>query len=141
MVIAAGFGLQAFADQRRDHVAGLQVEVVAWAVEVHRQQEDGVEAVLLAVGFALHQHHLLGQAVGRVGLLGVTVPQIFFFEGDGRVFGVGADGADGHKFAYPGPPRLVHQLRAHHQVVVEELGGLLAVDADAADVGSKMNND
>ena len=48
----------------------LEIEVVARTVEVHRQQEDAVEPVLLAVRLALHEHHLLGEPVGRVGLLG-----------------------------------------------------------------------
>ena len=81
------------ADHRRDDVRRLQVEVVARAVEVHREQHDAVHAVLLAVGLRLHQQHLLGDAVGRVGLLGVAVPEVVFLERHRRELRIGADGA------------------------------------------------
>ena len=42
------------------------IEVVARAVEVDREQVDRVEAVLLAVGLALHQQHLLGSPYGAL---------------------------------------------------------------------------
>ena len=58
----------------------LQIEVVARAVQVHREQHDAVEAVLRAVGLRLHQQQLLGDAVGGVGLLGVAVPEIVLLE-------------------------------------------------------------
>ena len=44
-------------------------------VEVGHDRGAGVEAVLAPVGVGEHEHHLLGQAVGRVGLLGVAVPE------------------------------------------------------------------
>ena len=44
-------------------------------------------------------------------------------------------------FGTPGLPRFMEQLRAHHQVVVEELTGPLAVRADAADDGGEVNDE
>ena len=44
-------------------------------------------------------------------------------------------------FATPAQPRLLHELRAHHQVVVEEPAGVLAVGADAADHRREMDDD
>ena len=87
----------ALADHRRDHVRRLQIEVVARPVEVHREQHDAVHAVLLAIGLRLRQHHLLGEAVGRVGLLGVAVPEVVFAERDGRELRVRADRAGRHQ--------------------------------------------
>src|ERR1051325_9558201 len=49
LAVAAVARLDELADHGRDDVARLQVEVVARAVEIHRQQEDAVEAVLLAI--------------------------------------------------------------------------------------------
>ena len=57
-----------------------RVEVVARAVQIDRHQVDRIEAVLLPVGLRLHQQHLLGQAVRRVGLLRVAVPQVVLAE-------------------------------------------------------------
>src|SRR3954467_8374638 len=64
------------ADHRRDDVRGLEVEIVPGPVQVDGQHVDGIHPVLGAVGLALHQQHLLGQAVGRVGLLRVAVPDV-----------------------------------------------------------------
>ena len=135
------FGFEAFADQGRDHVRALGVEIIARTVQVDRQQEDGIEAVLLAVGLRLHQQHLLRQPVRRVGLFRVTVPQVFFFEWHRGELGVGADRAHRHKFFDPAQPGFVDQLHAHHQVVVEEFSRVLAVGADAAHLGSQVNDD
>ena len=98
-----------------------RVEVVARAVQVGRQQVDGVEAVLLAVRLRLDQQHLLGQAVRRVGLLGIARPQVVFAERHRGELGIGADRADRDELLHAGQPRLLHQLGAHDQVLVEEL--------------------
>lgn len=81
-------------------MGGAGIEIITGAVEVYGQKEDGVEAVLLAVGLGLHQEHFFGQAVGGVGFLGVAVPEVFFFERDGGEFGIGADGAQGYELFY-----------------------------------------
>ena len=70
-----------------DDVRRLEVEVVARSVEVGRQQEDRVEAVLLAVRLRADEHRLLRDAVGRVRLLGVAVPEVVLAERDGANFG------------------------------------------------------
>src|SRR5712691_4301107 len=67
---------EAFADERRDHVRVVEVDVVARPVEIDGQQVDAVEAVLLAVRLGLHEQHLLRQAVRSVGLLRVAVPEV-----------------------------------------------------------------
>lgn len=66
----------------------------ARAVQVHRQEVDPVEAVLLPVGLGLDEQHLLRQAVGRVGLLGVAAPQVVLAERDGGELRVDADRPD-----------------------------------------------
>ena len=124
--------VHALLDQRRDHVRRARVEVVAGAIQVHGHEEDGVEAVLPAVGLRLHEQHLLGQPVGRVGLLGVPAPEVVLAEGHRRELGIGADGADDDELGDAGEPGLLHELHAHHHVVVEEEPRVLAVGADAA---------
>ena len=76
LLLAALAGLDHLADQRRDHVRRLEVEVVARAVEVRGQQEDGVRAVLLAVRLRADEDRLLRDAVRRVRLLRVAVPEV-----------------------------------------------------------------
>src|SRR5207247_11231945 len=87
-------GIDALLDERGDDVGRGRIEVVAGSVEVDGQEEDGVEPVLLAVGLALYEERLLGDAVRRIGLLGIAVPQVLFLEGHGGELRVGADGSD-----------------------------------------------
>jgi len=108
-------------------VRRLGIEVVSGSIEVHWQEEDGVVAVLLPVSLGLYQQHFLRQPVWRIGLLGVSVPQIVLVERHGSVLRVGADGAGCHELLYPGPVRFMEQLGAHYQVVVEELCGVFSV--------------
>jgi len=51
-------GLQTLADQGGNYVRCLKVEIVARAVEIHRQKVDGIRSVLLAVSLALNQQSL-----------------------------------------------------------------------------------
>ena len=74
-----------FRIERRDDVRRLQVEVVARPVEVDRQQRDRVQAVLLAIGLRAHEQRLLRDAVRRVRLLGIAVPEILLAERRRRV--------------------------------------------------------
>jgi len=119
----------------------LRVEVVAGTVQIHRQEENRVETILLAVCLRLHQHHFLCQTVGRVGLFGIANPQIVFLERNRREFGISANRANGYEFANAIFVRLVHELHAHHQVVVKEISGMFHVRADATHVRGKVNDD
>jgi hypothetical protein len=123
----------ALADQRRDDVRGARVEVVARAVEVDRQQVDAAQPVLRAVGLELDEERQLGEAVRGVGLLRVAAEELGLAEGHRRELRVGADRADHHDLADAGAPPLLDELRAHHQVLVEEAPRVLAIGADAAD--------
>ena len=139
--IPIGFlSLDDFADQRRNHVAGLRLEIVSRTVHVHRQQRDGIEAVLGAIRGALHDQHLLGQTVGRVGFLGIAVPQVGFLEGYRGMFRVGADRADRYDLLHFGAPRFLDQVHAHDQIVVEIAARILAVGTNTADDGGQMDD-
>ena len=48
---------------------------------------------------------------------------------------------DGDELVDPVQARLLDELRAHHQVVVEEPAGILAVGPDAAHDGGEVNDD
>src|SRR5262249_45464290 len=84
-------------DQRRDDVAGAGIEVVARSVEIREKQIDRVEAIFPAVGLRLHEQHLLCQAVWRIGLFGISVPETALLERNGRELRVSADGAHRHE--------------------------------------------
>ena len=116
-------------------MAGLEVDVVAWPIEVHRQEEDAVEAVLLAVRLQLDQQRFLRHSVRRVRLLGISVPQIVLAEGDGGELRIRADGAEADELIDAGQARFLDEMQSHHGVVVEELAGRGHVRADSADDG------
>lgn len=82
-------------------MGGLQVEVVAGAVEVHWQEEDGIESVLLPIGLGLDQHHFLGESIGSIRLFGIAIPEIVFLEGNRGEFRVSADRSKGDDFVDP----------------------------------------
>ena len=117
------------------------IEVVVRPVEIHRQQMDGVEPVLLAVRLPLHEQHLLGDAVRRVRLFRIAVPQVALEKRHRRQLGIRADRADADELLHAGQPRVLHRQRAHHHVLVEEAARRLAVRADAADDGGEMHDD
>ena len=110
-------------------------------VQVHGQQMDDVEAVLLAVRLPLDQQHFLRDAVRRVGLFRVPVPQIAFEKRHGRELRVRTDRADADKLLHSAQARALHCQRAHHDVLVEEAARRLTVRADASDNGRQMDDD
>src|SRR2546428_887859 len=140
-VVTAELGVVDLADQRRNHVRGARIEVIARPIEIDREQEDAVEAVLRAVGLRLDEQHFLRQAVGGVGLLRIAVPEIVFAERHRGELWVGADGADADELFDAVKPRLLHQLGAHHQVVEEQLAGVLPVESDATHLGGEVDHD
>ena len=93
------------------------------------------------VGLRLNQQHLLRDAVRRVGLLRIASPQVVFAKRYGREFRVGADRADGDKFLDAGEPGVLHQERAHHQILIVELAGMFPVRTDAPNDGRKVDDD
>ncbi len=117
-----------------------RIEVIARAVQIHRQQEDRVEAVLLAVRLRLHQHHLLGKTVRRVGLFRISVPQFFFSKWNRRVLRIRADRAQRNEFLHAALASFFDQLDPHDQIVVEVAPRIFLIGADPAYDRRKMNH-
>ena len=91
----AGFlGLVDLAEQRGEDVAGLEVVVVAGAVEVGGHGADEVVAVLAAVAVAEFDGGDLGDGVGAVGGLEGAGEQRVLGDGLGGVLGVDAAAAE-----------------------------------------------
>ena len=128
-------------DQGRDHVGGLEVEVVARPVEVRGQDVCGPKAVLLAVGLRAHEHRLLRDAVRRVRLLRVAVPEVVLGERHRRELRVRAHRAGHHHLADVVSPRELEDVRAHHQVRVPVPARIGAVRADPADLCRQMEDE
>ena len=127
-------------DQPGNDVRRFEVEVVTRSVEVRRQQEDRVEAVLLAIGLRADEDRLLGDAVGRVRLFGIAVPQVGLAERHGGELRIGADGAGDDELADAVFPRELEHVRSHHQVRVPEAARVEPVRADAAHLARKVEH-
>ena len=93
----------------------LEVEVVAWAIEVRGEEEDRIEAVLLAVRLRADEDGLLRDAVGCVRLLRVAVPEVVLGEGDAANFGYAHTVPTITSFGLV-DPRLLEDVRAHCEV-------------------------
>ena len=118
-----------------------EIEIVAGTVQVDHKKVDAVEAVLLAIGLRLGDHHLLGETVRRVGFLRIAVPEVAFLEGHGRELGVRANGADGQKLLDASLTAQLDELGAHEQIGVQKRSGIETIGADAADHGGEMQYD
>ena len=133
--------LETLSQERRNHMGRSRMEVVPWAIQVHRQQVNRIEAVLLPVGLALHEQHLLRHAVGGVGFFRIAVPELILGERHRRELRIGADRSDADELPDAGPARVLHEHRAHVQVLVEEAARLGLVRADAADHRRQVDDD
>ena len=69
--------------------------------------------------------------IRRVGLFRVAIPDVCLPKRYGSVFRIGAYRAHGHEFSDFLPTSFLHEVNAHHQVVVEETPGVLSVGANA----------
>jgi len=134
-------GVRPFLDQSRNDKRRARVGIIPAAIEVHRQEEDGIKPVLLPIGLGLDQHHLLSWAIGCIRFFQIAFPEVSFFKGHRREFGVGADGAKGHEFFYAEESGLLHELRSHNQVLVEETSQIFAAPSNFPHNRRQMDDD
>ena len=140
MIKPGALRLDALADERRNHVRGLQVEVVPRAIQVHRQHIGALQSVLSVVTIQHHHGGLLGDAVGRIGLLWVAVPEVLLPERHRRELGVGADGSGLHELLDAVHARPFDQVQGHGHVRVEVATRVRHVGADATHLGRQVHH-
>jgi hypothetical protein len=133
--VATLLGLMRLADQRRQHVAVVEVVVVVGAVQVGRHDADVLPAVLIVVGITQLDAGDLGDGVGLVGGLQRAGEQVIFFQWLGGQLGVDAAAAQEHQALHARLVRGVDQVGLDHQVLVQELGPVHVVGLDAAHLG------
>lgn len=124
-----------FADQGWHHVAGVQVEVVAGAVEVGGHERNGVHAVLAVVGLAELDAGDLGQGVELVGGLQGASQKVFLLDGLRAQLGIDAGAAQEQELLHARVERSVDDVVLDHQVGPDEVHGVSAVGQDSAHLG------
>jgi hypothetical protein len=88
----------------------------------------------------MHEQCLLRDAVRRVGLFGVTVPQRLFAEGDRRELRIAAHRSEHDGLVHVAPPRRLDDVGAHHEVVEVQGCGFDHVVTDAPDSGREVHD-
>ncbi len=117
------------------------VKIVTRPVQIDRHQRDDIHPVLLPVSLAHGRDRLFRDAVGGVGFLRVTVPQVGLAEGHRRVLRVGADGPDVDEFLDFEFSSRLHRVHAHEGIFVEVLAGVRTIGADATDRSGEVDDD
>ncbi len=128
-------GFVELAQHRGQHVAGVQVEVVARPVQVGGHERQVVGAVF-AIETAAHlDAGDLRQCVRAVGLFQRAGEEVLLLERLRGELGVDARAAQEQQSPHAVPEGGVDDVELDGQVVVDELVGLFAVGEDAADTG------
>ncbi len=120
---------------------GLQIEVVAGAIEINGDDDGALHAVFTSIGIKHNEERFFGDAIGGVGFFGVAVPDVGFFEGDGGEFGVSANGADLDELFEAANSGLFDEVESHRHVGEEESSGVEPVGTNAADFCSQVEDD
>ena len=123
------------AQQRRQHVRGLQVEVVAGAIQVRRHHGDRIEAVLERIRLAHLDARDLGHGVPLVRRLERPGQQRRLRERLRREPRIDAARSQETELLRAVPVGGVDHVGLDQQIVADEVGRVRVVRDDAADLG------
>jgi hypothetical protein len=133
--VAPHLGFVGLADQGGQDVAGLQVVVVAGAVEVGRHDREVARAVLAVVGPAHLDARDLGHGVGAVRGFKGARQQVGFADGLRTFPGIDAAGAQKKETLHARKVCAVDDVGLDGEVRVDEIRRERVVGVDAADFG------
>ena len=134
-------GRDALSDECGNDMRGMQVEIVARTVEVHRKKVGTVQGVLTAVAVEHHHRGLLGDSVRSVRRFRIALPEIFLREGDRRVTGIGTDRARLDELLDAVHTRLFDQVQGHRHVREEVPTGVVEIRTDPPHFGGQVDDD
>lgn len=140
LVTALGGGLVEAPDERRQDVRGLQVEVVARAVQVRRHRRDVRGPVLLAVRLDLDDAGDLREGVGLVGRLQRAGQQGVLADRLRGQLRVDAGGTQEQQSAHAGRMGTTDHAELDLEVLLQELHRVRAVGHDPADLGGGQHH-
>ena len=128
-------GFVGFANEGWQHVAVLQIVVVARAIQVGGHDTGVAGAVLRIEAFAQFDARYFGQRIGLVGWLQGARQQIFLFDRLRTITRVYATRAQEHQVLNACCIGALNEVGLHHQVLVNEVGAVGVVGMDAAHFG------
>ena len=129
------------ADQGRQEVARLQIEVVPGTVQIRGHEGQILGAILAIEAAAQLDAGDLGDGIGTVGLFQGAGEKVLLLERLRGELGVDAGAAKEDEALHPCPERLVDHVEFDGQVLLDELVGVLPVGEDAADPGRGDDHD
>ena len=121
-------------------VAGLEVEVVARAIQIGGHHGNEVGAVLQVEALAHLQTCNLGNGIRLVGVLQRRCQQGSLADGLRSLARVDAGAAQEEQFLDAVPPALADDVLLDGQVLVDEVGAVLQVCHDAAHMGCSQHD-
>ena len=133
--VSPNLGFMGLADQGGQDVAGLQVVVVARAVEVGRHDRKVARAVLAVVGPAHLDARDLGQGVGAVRGFQGAAQKIGFADGLRTFPWIDAAGAQKKEVLHACLVGAVDDVGLDGQIGVDEIRRVCVVGVDASDFG------
>ena len=131
------FGLVELADEGGQHMAPLELEVVARAVEIRGHQRDGVEAVLLAVGLTELDAGDLGDGVPLVGWLQASGEEVLLLHRLRGELRVDAGTAQKLELLAAVLPGRLNDVRLNQKVLAQEVHRVGLVGQDPAYLGGR----
>ena len=132
---ARQLGLMRLAHHGGDDVRGLQIEVVARAVQIGGHGRNVVMAIFLAIGLAQLDPGDLGDGVPFVGRLQGAGQQRVLGDRLGRKLGIDAGRAQEQKLFHAAQVRGLDDGGLDRQIVEQELRRIGVIGDDAADFG------
>src|SRR5882762_304011 len=117
-----------------------EVEIITGPVQVYWYQIYCIKSILPPICLALHEKHLFGKSVRRIGFFGITIPEVLFLKGYGSELRIRADGSDAYELLYSGTRRILEKLHPHNRVFIEKACWILLICANSAHRRGQVND-
>ena len=130
-----------FAQKRRQHVGGEQIEVVVRPVKVCRHGRDKIRAILARVGLAKLDPGNFGNGIRFVRWLERSAEQGGFRDWLRRMLRINARAAQKKKFAHSAVVRRVNDVVLNAQIIEQKFDGKIRIRFDPAHFCRRENHD
>ena len=127
-------GLPEPADESGDDMGLAEAEVIELSVEIAGNEDDGIEAVLTAIGVAGNESELFGRGVGGAFGLGEAVPHLILANGGAGGGGITAAPHCVDEFGDPGFGRFLKHQGSEKSIPKVKIGWKIAISANSTNI-------